>query len=265
MGEGFSYLDIEKRADGIAILKFGDPNDDNFVSHSHPMHRELREVFPALEDDNEIEAVVIIGGEDEFCPAPGLANLDMLLTEDPSVAERLQNEANDIVSTLIDFSKPTVAVVAKPCAGFGPQLAFLCDALVATPDSYFRDLHVRVGLTAGDGGTLIWPLLFGLGRARRHLLRSVPMSGEEAFRLGAVDEIAENENKARDAGVSLAAQMVDLPNMAFKTTKSALAEWLRFGYEKSMLPASRAEVATFESPEFLERRRAARKAATERE
>lgn len=262
MARYYKYINIEK-SDGIATLRFADPNDDEFIALSHPMHRELRDVFSFLQADEEIGAVLIAGGDDQFCPAPELANLDVLLNEDPAVAERLQTEANEIVTALIEFSKPTVAMVTSPCVGFGPQLAFLSDALVATRDAYFRDLHVRVGLTAGDGGTLTWPLLFGFGRARRHVLRSVPLSAEEAFELGVVDDVADSEEEAFQAAMALADKMRDLPSLAFATTKAAMAEWLKLGYETSMLPASKAQIATYKSPEFMARRRAALQAASE--
>jgi len=39
-------------------------------------------------------------------------------------------------------------------------------------DARIGDTHVsRVGLVAGDGGTVIWPLLIGINKAKEFLIR----------------------------------------------------------------------------------------------
>ena len=45
---------------------------------------------------------------------------------------------------------------------------------------------MNVGLSAGDGGSLIWPHLIGYARARHHLLTGEPLTGTEAERIGLV-------------------------------------------------------------------------------
>ena len=54
----------------------------------------------------------------------------------------------------------------------------LCDIVMVAEDARIGDTHVsRVGLVAGDGGTVIWPLLVGINKAKEFLtflIRHIP-------------------------------------------------------------------------------------------
>ena len=45
--EGFDYLRVDRR-DGIAVVTMLDPVGPDFIARMHPMHTELRDIFPAL-------------------------------------------------------------------------------------------------------------------------------------------------------------------------------------------------------------------------
>ena len=65
----------------------------------------------------------------------------------------------------------------------------LCDVtVIAGSDARIGDAHVsRVGLVAGDGGTVIWPLLVGVAKAKEFLMRGTLLKGKEAERIGLVN------------------------------------------------------------------------------
>jgi enoyl-CoA hydratase len=248
---------------GVATIAISDPNGREFVADSHPMHRELRDVFPALSQDDEVAVVIVAGGRDAFCPFPTLANLDALLSANPDAAFRLQTEARQIVENLIAFDKPLIAAPSVPAAGFGAQLAFLCDFIVASRNVFFQDTHVRLGLTAGDGATVVWPLLLGFSRARRHVLRGHPLSAEDADASGLLAELVDEPNEVLPAARLLADKLALLPAMAYSTTKQALNSWLLLGASASLGLASAHQIATYESPEFREIRRTERGSASD--
>jgi enoyl-CoA hydratase len=53
----------------------------------------------------------------------------------------------------------------------------------------FGDSHVKVGLVAGDGGAVVWPLLVGPARAKEFLMRGRLINGTEAHALGLVNHV----------------------------------------------------------------------------
>ena len=73
-----------------------------------------------------------------------------------------------------------------PAVGLGRRIALLCDVIFMAESATIADPHVRVGLVAGDGGTVAWPLAVGPARAKRYLLTGDPIGAVEAERLGLV-------------------------------------------------------------------------------
>jgi enoyl-CoA hydratase len=253
---GSSYVGLSVQ-DGVATVRLSDPNDDRFVSESHPMHREVRDLFPRLDDDQSVHAVIWAGHERLFYPLPDLSRLSALLETNACAAARLQLEATQIVRSIISFRKPMIAAVAGPAIGLGAQIAFLSDFLVVARGAYFQENHVRAGLTSGDGATAIWPLVMGLARARRHILRGSRLSAEEADALGLVAELADDPADVMRRSNSLARELAALPSDAFWTTKLALNRWIGLGASASSDFAAALQIATYSSPEFIQSLRAA--------
>jgi enoyl-CoA hydratase len=249
-----TYIHVTTSDNGIAIVRIDDPNDENYVKHSHPMHRELRDTFPALAGDPAVRGVIIAGGEDQFYPVPSMRSLDTIMDAKPGIEIVLQREARDIAHNLIDFPKPIVAAVSNVAHGMGAQIALLCDFIVASRNVTFQDTHTRLGLTSGDGGTLIWPLVVGLARARRYVLRGHPLPAEMADEMGLLAELVDTPEQVIPAAEVLVGKLVALPQIAYETTKFALNQWLRLGATVSLDVASALEVQSYASPEFTARR-----------
>jgi enoyl-CoA hydratase len=239
------YVRYHTDAQGVAVVTIADPNDEAFVVDRHPMHRELRDVFPALDQDEDVKAVALVGGDEEFCPPPSLENLRALLEQDAGAPERLQKEASDIVRNMLALSKPLVAAVSTHATGVGAQLAFSADFLVMARGTALRDTHVRIGLAAGDGATLVWPLSVGLPTARKHILTGVPLPAEDAHRLGAVYRLVDNPSEVKDAAVALAEKLARSDAQAFAASKRALNGWLVAAIPEVLDPVNKAQVESF--------------------
>ncbi|MEI9928479.1 MAG: enoyl-CoA hydratase/isomerase family protein [Sphingomonas sp.] len=186
----FRFLAVQV-ADGLATVTMGDPVDATFLAEQHPMHTELRDIFAALASDAGVRAAVLTGAGATFFAGPPLDETEQLLTANLQAGAKQMIEAREICQAMLDFRKPLVAAVNGVANGIGCQIAMLCDFAVASHDAMFADSHVRLGLPAGDGGTMIWPLLIGMARSRALLLRGKPIGAEEALALGIVAELAE--------------------------------------------------------------------------
>ncbi len=93
-----------------------------------------------------------------------------------------------LVNRLLELDKPIVCAINGDCIGLAATIALLCDITVISPDARIGDSHVnKVGLVAGDGGTVVWPLLIGVAKAKEYLMRGTLLKGREAERIGLVN------------------------------------------------------------------------------
>ena len=115
-----------------------------------------------------------------------------------------------LVAAMVSFRKPLVAAINGPARNIGAQVGLLCDAAIACPDTTLFDDHVKNGIAAGDGGTMLWPLLVGMARARKILLLGRELSAEEGLELHLVNKIVERDQVVPEA-VALARELGESP------------------------------------------------------
>src|SRR5207247_2539638 len=102
----------------------------------------------------------------------------------------------------------------------------LCDVIFMAESATLADPHVRVGLAAGDGGTVAWPLAVGPARAKRYLLTGDPVSAVEAERLGLVTEVVPDDELDATA-TAFAHRLAAGAPLAVQYTKQAVNALVR--------------------------------------
>ncbi|MFT3666906.1 enoyl-CoA hydratase/isomerase family protein [Piscinibacter sp.] len=199
------------------------------------MHHELGDVFGDLARDARVDVIVLTGAGDAFCAGADLRWLQGQL-DDPPAPREARERGRAIVLGLLDCPKPIIARVNGDAIGLGATLALLCDIVVAVDGARFADPHVRIGLAAGDGGALIWPLLIGYARAKEFLLTGNKVAAPEAARMGLINHAVPAAEL--DATVQrFARQLAAGAPMAIQFTKAATHIPLRQAVE-SVLEAS---------------------------
>jgi enoyl-CoA hydratase len=224
------------------------------------MHGELGSIFQDLTADTDVNVIVLTGSGDAFCAGADLNWLQQRL-QTTVTSEEVRRTGRDVVLGMLDCPKPIIARVNGDAIGLGATLALLADIVVATDTARLADPHVRVGLAAGDGGALIWPLLIGYARAKEFLLTGNVITAPEAARMGLINYAVPGAEL--DATVDrFARQLAAGATMAIQFTKTATNIPLREAVE-SVLEASLAyESRTMASQDakegvraFLERRK----------
>jgi enoyl-CoA hydratase len=131
------------------------------------------------------------------------------------------NEARHVFQGALKLEKPLIARVNGHAMGLGATLVALADISVMVDTAKLADTHIKVGLTAGDGCAMLWPLMMGLTRARRFLLTGDIMTGAEAAECGLVTEAVPAENLDR-AAFGWAERLANGPTVGISTTKMAI-------------------------------------------
>lgn len=244
-------------SDGVATLTMDSGEKMNGVNEG--LHHELGAVFRELAADDEVRVVVFTGSNGAFCAGANLQWLSGQLANPPAPQET-RAVGRAIVLGILDCPKPIIARVNGDAIGLGASLALLCDIIIADESARIADPHVRIGLVAGDGGALIWPLLIGYARAKEFLLTGNTATASDAARMGLINyavPAAELDAKVEQFARPLAAGAA----MAIQFTKAAVNIPLKQAVESVLEASLSLEHVTLRSNDvregvaaFLERR-----------
>ena len=209
--EHYETILIEKR-DGVAVLTLNRPERLNAVNGA--MHSELSTIFAEVQADTDVRAAVLTGAGRGFCAGGDFSGASMA----SKTGLTMMQEARLIVDRILDLEKPLVAAVNGAAVGLGATIALCCDVVIAAENARFGDPHVKMGLTAGDGGAVIWPLLIGVNRAKYWLMTGDLMPAKEAMDLGLVNRVVP-EGQALAEAEALARRLAAGAPYAVQSTK----------------------------------------------
>jgi enoyl-CoA hydratase len=168
----------------VLTISINLPERMNVVTEQ--LHLEMSRVFLDAADDPDSDVIVLTGAGKVFCAGGDLQWLADELEHGlpPFVGEA--HVMRRIIGSLLECPKPVIAAVNGDAMGFGASIALLCDIVIAVEHARFADPHCKVGLSTGDGGSLIWPQLIGYAKAKHYLLTGEALDAVEAERIGLI-------------------------------------------------------------------------------
>ena len=136
----FSRLQIDRPHARVLRVIMNRPEKLNAVDGQ--MHRELTEIWRAIDSDPNVNAVVLTGAGKAFSAGGDLDLLDDMIA-DFDTRIRVWKEARDMVYNLINCSKPVVSAINGAAVGAGLALALLADVSVAGASARLQKRNVR--------------------------------------------------------------------------------------------------------------------------
>jgi enoyl-CoA hydratase len=182
-------------------------------------HEELVEVFHDVDVDPEVYACIITGAGRAFSAGGDVKMMKEMLTN-PSIMP-LMSEPKALIRNIIQLRKPIIAAVNGPATGLGADLALYCDIIYMAENARIGDPHVTVGLVAGDGGAVIWPLQIPLCRAKEFLMTGELVKAPDAERIGLINKCVPAE-ELMDTAWAMAKRFADGAIQAISWTKVCL-------------------------------------------
>ncbi len=212
---------IEKSETGVAIATLNRPEKLNAINAT--MHTELTTLPGDADADPDVKVLVITGAGRAFC-----AGGDFSAQRESPVTggNQTMREARQIVDNLLDCSKPVISAVNGYAMGLGANFALLADVVVAARSATFADTHVRMGIGAGDGGQVIWPLLMGVNRAKYFMMTGERLPAEEAERLGLVNFVVDDAELMTKA-MEIAESLAKGPTRAISASKVPINKYIK--------------------------------------
>lgn len=241
----FETILIEKRDNGVALATLNRPERLNAVNGR--MHTELANIAREADSDDEVKVLVITGAGRAFCAGGDFGPGSDVM----GGGRRTMKEPLEIVNLMLDCSIPIVSAVKGYAMGLGATVALLADVVVAGRSTAFADTHVKMGVGAGDGGQVIWPLLMGVNRAKYHLMTGERITGQDALDAGLVNFLVDDD-EILDKALEVADKLAAGPTLAISASKMAVNQYIKM-VSNLVLPYSFAlEMQTFRSADAAE-------------
>ena len=207
----------------VRIITLNRPEHLNAITKD--LHDRLADVWRDVGRDVEARAVVITGAGRAFSAGgdvPGF--LKSVASAD--VRRSSIREASRLVFEMLHFHLPVIAAVNGPAVGLGASVAVMSDIVYMAETAFMSDPHVPMGLVAGDGGAVTWPLMTSLLKAKEYLFTGDRISADEALRLGLANKVWPSDELMPQA-LAFAHRLAGLPTQALQDTKRALNIHLR--------------------------------------
>lgn len=216
---------IEEYEDGIARFTLNRPESMNALTP--PMLDRLAEALLEVSKDAKRHRVVVITGSGRgFCSGGDMkaanaaqsapASQPKVTSGEPWRPLRSRMEAARL---LHEMPQPTIASLPGAAAGAGLSLALACDFRIAVKGAKLVPAFAKVGLSGDFGGSYFLSQLIGQSRAREYYLLSKTLTAEEAFAMGAVNQIVE-PGELEDVTRQWAKAIADGPGTALQLMKS---------------------------------------------
>ncbi len=215
---------------GVLTVTLNRPERLNAVDRD--THRSLEDLWDDVAGDPDVRAVVITGAGRAFCAGGDVRAMaersgNASLASAPFMGGAgVQPGPRRLILNMLEVNQPIIAALNGDTIGLGATIALMSDITIAADTARIGDPHVRVGLVAGDGGAVIWPLLIGIHKAKELLMTGRLISAGEAERIGLINEVLPQAD-VLPAAQELARSLADGPTIAIRWTKASINKIIR--------------------------------------
>ncbi|MEB3286514.1 MAG: enoyl-CoA hydratase-related protein [Vampirovibrionales bacterium] len=198
----------------VGILQLNRPDALNALSPE--LMEELVEALEAFDQDPDIGAILLTGGEKVFAAGADIKKMaeasaiDMLLIDQLARWDRIRK-----------LHKPVVAAINGYALGGGCELAMMCDCIIAGENAKFGQPEIGIGVIPGAGGTQRLTRAVGKAKAMELILTGRQFGASEALEMGLINKITPPELTIETA-MQLAAEIASKPSIAVRLGKEAV-------------------------------------------
>jgi enoyl-CoA hydratase len=203
--------------DSIAVITLNRPQADNAITTE--MGASLTAIVESIAVRTAVRVVVLTGaGERAFSVGSDLRQRRDMTKEDWL---RQRQDFDRTLYTVRQLRKPIFTAVNGIAYGGGCELAQSTDFIIASENATFGQPEAMLGLAAGGGSPALLPRLLPRGMALQMLMTGDPITAQEAYRLGMVNEI-HAPGELKDAAKKIAHKIASNSPTAVQAVKRAV-------------------------------------------
>ncbi|MFO7984457.1 MAG: 3-hydroxyacyl-CoA dehydrogenase NAD-binding domain-containing protein [Desulfatiglandaceae bacterium] len=174
--------------DGVAVLTLNNPPVNQL---SPGFTKELKEAVRGAFEDSDIKALILTGSGRNFIAGADITQIYKVKERETVFPVAL--EMAHFLTEIEQGPKPVIAAINGNALGGGLETAMACHYRVAAQGANLGQPEVHIGVIPGAGGTQRLPRLIGLPHALEMITAGKPISAEQAYSRGLVDEVVGQE------------------------------------------------------------------------
>jgi len=218
---------IYEKRDGIAIMTMNRPEKRN--SFSPQMMVQMGEAWQDFRDDDSLRVAILTGtGDISFSSGADLKLLIPLLigarkpeTEwDKKIVADRRSMDNALLRNF-ELYKPVISAVNGFALAGGTEILQATDIRIASPNASFGLSEPKRGIVPAGGSLTRLQRQIPFAKAMEILLIGDPISAEEAYRIGLINEIVPQE-KLLERAIEIANKIAANGPLAVRKIKEAL-------------------------------------------
>lgn len=246
-----SNLVLQDLDDGLLTITLNRPDKRNALSME--LCAGLLEAVTRAQDDDAVRAVLLKGEGESFCVGGDVKAMAAGTFADTPPEERTRDlrARMDVVRILYEMPKPSVAALHGAAAGAGLGIALSCDVRLAARATKFTSAFSKVGLSGDFGATWFLTRIAGLARAREMMLTAPMLNADEAFALGLVSGVVDDDRLEGEA-LALARGLAAGPTQAYGRIKENLNFAAGGGLAEALDLEARNQVACMYTADHME-------------
>lgn len=185
-----TMVNVQIDARGIAWVTMNNPAKHNAFDDA--IIAELQEAFEMVENNPDVRIMVLAAEGKSFSAGADLAWMQRMA--DYGYEENLRDARAlaQMLHTLNNLTKPTIARVQGAAFGGAVGLVGCCDIAIASPRASFSLSEVRIGLVPATIAPYVVAAM-GARAARRYFQTAERFSADTALHLGLVSQLVEED------------------------------------------------------------------------
>ena len=221
----------------VVVITLNRPERMNAISKD--MLDQLSAKVTEANKDPDVRCIVLTGNGRGFC-----AGLDLVDVAGGGIGsggsgsgsnrpKQLFDLRDAPVNVMWNIDTPMVCALNGAAAGYGMDLALLCDMRVAAESAKMAAVTAKRNVVPESGGTWLLPRLIGWAKAAELYYRGRVVGAQECLEIGLVNTIVPDD-KCLETAMEWAQEIADNAPMAVQTTKRMMRMGLEESYDTSV-------------------------------
>ena len=183
------HIETDKR--GVCTLTLNKPERHN--AFDAELIQRLLTDLQLVDEDPSVRILILTGEGKSFCSGADLEWMRASITYDEVTNREDSERMAELMRTLYELSKPTIARVNGPAYGGGLGLIACCDIAIASKAATFAFAETKLGLVPAVIAPYIL-MAIGPRQARRLFLTAQTFYTTEALRFGLLHRVVEEND-----------------------------------------------------------------------